>query len=322
MRYNRLTREERYQIQALIKSGLSIRKAAATLSRSPSTISREIHRNSSISSYRPLVAHKLAFDRRSTVHPPLRIRGKLERKVINLLRKNWSPEQISGRLRIKEKVGIASETIYSYVYRDFKEGGSLFTHLRRGRKRRRTQAVGRAFKRCGKRLSYPPISTRPTIVEKRKRLGDYERDTVLGKFQGPVLLTIVDRSSRRTFIGKVDRIDAKLTHLKTVQLLRRNPAKTITNDNGPEFADYKVTSKKLKVPIFFNDPYSSWQRGTNENTNGLIRQFYPKGTDFTKVSDKDIKKVEQLLNQRPRKCLGFLTPQEVQRRKVRYCTKS
>jgi IS30 family transposase len=315
LRYKRLTREERYQIQALIKSGLSIRKTADTLGRAASTISREIHRNSSVRGYRPVMAHEQSLNRRTDVHPPLRIQGEIEARVRRLLLKKWSPEQISGRLRLKEHIRLAPETIYSYIYRDFKSGGSLHVNLRRNRKRRRSHAAGRAYKRCGRRLTYPPISTRPSIVEARRRLGDYERDTVLGKFQGPVLLTIVDRASRLTFIGKVERIDAKLTDLKTVQLLKRNPVHTITNDNGPEFANYKVTSKKLKVPIYFNDPYSSWQRGTNENTNGLIRQFYPKGTDFTKISVNDIKKVQTLLNQRPRKCLGFQTPQEVHSQK-------
>ena len=161
------------------------------------------------------------------------------------------------------------------------------------------------------------MAERPKIVDERIRFGDFERDSVQGKFKGPVLLTIVDRLSRLTKIKKVRWINAEATHRATVELLRNLPINTITNDNGSEFADHQLTAKALGADIYFNDPYSSWQRGTNENTNGLIRQYYPKGTDFTKVSDLDVKHLEDLLNNRPRKTLGYKTPNEVQNSQIR-----
>lgn len=315
LKYQRLTREERYQIGALRKSGLGLRAIGATLSRHPSTISREIRRNYTAYGYCPQIANARARERRSGIHPPIKVQGQLAKRVAKLLQDEWSPEQISGRLRTQEKIKVSHESIYSYIYRDFKARGSIYLNLRRKRKMRRSRATGRAFKRCGKRLSYPAIKKRPAIVERRERLGDYERDTVLGKFKGPVLLTVVDRSSRLTKIRKVNKMNAHLTHLKTVAILRKMPKHTITNDNGPEFADYAKTAKSLKAEVFFNDPYASWQRGTNENTNGLIRQYFPKGTDFTKVTDREIRRVEHLLNNRPRKCLGYKTPLEVQNSK-------
>lgn len=315
MRYHRLTREERYQIAALVKSGLGSNAIARTLGRDKSTVSRELRRNSELSTYKPASAHIQAAARRRAIHPPAKVVGLAREKIINLLERQWSPEQISAWLRRRENVSVSAETIYKFIYCDFKTGGKIYRNLRRRRKWRRSRKAGKGLKRCGRRLSYPPISTRPKVVDQRKRYGDFERDTVLGQARGPVLLCIVDRKSRYTRITKVQKIDARLTHQATVRLLGKQRAHTITNDNGPEFADYKLTAELLNARVFFNDPYSSWQRGTNENTNGLIRQYFPKGTDFTKVSDQEIQKVEDLLNNRPRKTLGYRTPSEVENRK-------
>lgn len=316
MNYQRLSLAERYQIKALLRSKLSVRAIASNLGRHPSTISREIKRSFSSEHYSPTANHRAYLKRRQAVHPPYRIKGELSEIVLSKLNCQWSPEQISGRLKLGGTV-VAHETIYQYVYRNFKQGGRIFLNLRRRRKRRRTHKAGRAYKRCGQRLSYPSIHLRPKIVEHRKRLGDYERDSVLGQFRGPALLTIVDRCSRLTKLGKIPSLCAAETHKETVRLLRKLPIHTITNDNGPEFADYNDTALKLDADVYFNDPYSSWQRGTNENTNGLIRQYFPKGTDFTLISDSYICKIEALLNNRPRKSLGYRTPNEVQNQKTR-----
>jgi IS30 family transposase len=163
------------------------------------------------------------------------------------------------------------------------------------------------MKRCGRRDSYPSIDLRPEIVEARDRLGDYERDTIVGSgmHKGPVLLAIVDRASRRVHIAKLPKVDANFAHQATVRLIKDSPVLTITNDNGPEFADYTRTASILNAPVYFNDPYASWQRGTNENTNGLIRQYFPRGTDFSNVTEEEIQQVEQKLNNRPRKIHGY-----------------
>jgi len=308
MHYKRLTREERYQIQALKRSGQGVRAVARTLSRSPSTISRELRRNNGRAGYWANFADESHRRRRRDVHPPRKISGRIEKTVRRRLFDLWSPEQISSTTG-----QVSTEAVYRYVYRSFSQGDpSLYLCLRRRHKRRWPRRVQRAMRQCGKRLSYPPFSKRPKIVDKRRRLGDWERDGLLGKRGGPLLLSYVDRVSRYLRLSKIPRLSAELAHQKTVELLVDLPVRTITNDNGPEFADYRKTEEALSVKIYFNDPYASWQRGTNENTNGLIRQYFPKGTDFSEVSEDEIKKVEAQINDRPRKCLGYKTPREVQ----------
>ena len=311
--YNRLTQEERYYISALKASHLSIRQIAKQLKRSHSSILREIHRNSQNNKYSPKKAQQKALVRRQFVGPPLKIKGKLAKKVKEGLEKQWSPEQISGRLRKekRESMRISHESIYQYIFRDFKKEGDLYKHLRKRRRWRRCRKASKNLKNAGCRQYNNWIDKRPSIVDRRCRIGDFERDTLLGKFRGPVLLTIVERKTRLTKIGKVSKICSELTHKATMKLLKNMKVRTITNDNGPEFARHEETAKALKAKVYFNHPYSSWERGTNENTNGLIRQYYPKGTDFSKVGEKELKRLERLLNSRPRKCLGYKTPFEV-----------
>lgn len=315
MRYHRLTREERYQIAALVQSGMSLRQAAIQLGRSPSTISREIKRNYSKKiGYRAEIAHTATLRRRQVIHPPFRLHGPLELMVRGLLARQWSPEQISGRLRLNEGIRISHETIYQYVFRKGRQGDLIFKNLRHKKRFRRSHKMRRAFKRCGLRLKYPSINTRPAVVDQRQRLGDFERDTIIGAgmHKGHVLLTVVDRFSRKTNISKMPKVDANITHHTTLRILRGRQVHTMTNDNGPEFAEYLRTADALNANVYFNDPYASWQRGTNENTNGLIRQYFPRGTDFKDVTDEEVREVENKLNNRPRKTLGYLTPLEVE----------
>ena len=309
--YNRLTQEERYYIFVLKANKVSIRQIAKQLDRSHSSISREISRNCEKGRYSPRKAQNKALTRRQSIGPPFKIQGKLVKKIKEGLQKQWSPEQISGRLKKIERTRISHESIYQYIFRDFKKGGDLYKNLRKRRRRRRCRKASKNLKNAGCRQYSNWIDKRPKIVEKRQRIGDFERDTLLGKFRGPVLLTIVDRKTRLTKLGKVRKISSYLTHQVTVDLLKGLKVRTITNDNGPEFAKHEETAKALKTKVYFNHPYSSWQRGTNENTNGLIRQYYPKGTDFRKVGIKELKRLERLLNNRPRKCLGYKTPLEV-----------
>lgn len=309
-RYKRLSLEERHKIEALRESGQGVRRIAFVLNRSPSSISRELRRLHRYN-YRAKEFHQLAVLRRKEIGPKRKVEGALKEQVKELLKAKWSPEQISGHLA-RKGIKLSHETIYQYIFRNFSRGGILYQSLRRRRKRRRTREIAKRYKNCGKRpLSITWIDQRPEVVEKRNRVGDYERDLVLGKRPGPALLTIVDRTTRRTKIAKVRTTHAKYTHQSTVSLLKALPVHTITNDNGPEFALFTVTARVLNATVFFNHPYSAWERGTNENTNGLIRQYFPKGTDFSKVPRKDIQRVEDELNNRPRKCLGYKTPNEV-----------
>ena len=312
MKFSRLTREERYQISALLDSNLGIRAIARILKRPPSTVSREVRRNTSGNRYIPKRADNMSKRRRKDCHPPNRLTGEIEKTVCEMLNLQFSPQQISGRLRLKG-IRISHETIYKYVHRDFKSGGQLYRNLRRRRRWRYSREGVRRMKKSRKMDPSLNIRQRPEEVEQRLRLGDYERDSMQGIKGGPVLLTIVDRTSRLTKIAKVEAVNALLTHKKTILLLQDLPVHTITNDNGSEFASHRYTAEELKTSIYFSDPYASWQRGTNENTNGLIRQYFSKGTDLSKVTDKEIQEVENKLNNRPRKVLGFRTPLEVQR---------
>lgn len=310
--YHRLTSDERYLIRVLKGRGSSIREIGRTLSRTPSTISRELKRNSSkFGNYSEWMAQLKLEKRRIGIGPSKIIFAELKRTIDFLLKTNqWSPQQIAGRLKTQGQQ-ISHETIYQYIYRDTHQGGVLFKNLRRKRRLRRSHKSSRRMKNTGIRVNQRWIDERPLIVEKRTRLGDFERDTVLGKKGSPILLTIVDRATRFTCVSLIAKLNARLAHRATLKLLSEFKVRTITNDNGPEFALHKETAKALGIKIYFNHPYSSWERGTNENTNGLIRQYYPKGTDFRKVTKKQIKELQDRLNSRPRKCLGYMTPQEV-----------
>lgn len=318
-KYSRLTLGERYQIAALRRSGMAFRQIGRQLNRNASTVLRELKRNGiEGGGYRALTADVFTGYRRRKVHPPFKITGALESKVREHIHSQWSPEQIAGRLD-RSGTRVSSETIYKFIYRDAQIGGLLWTNLRRHRSRRRSHQVTKNFKKSGQRTDKTWIDDRPAIVERRIRLGDIERDIVLGKerMKGPALLTCVDRVSKRTWIAKVEKVSAVLVHQATVEVLKRTPVHTITNDNGNEFSLDKKTTETLGAPVYFNHPYSSWQRGTNENTNGLIRQYFPKGYNFRNTTEADIRKIEILLNHRPRKRLGYRTPIEVHNRSSR-----
>lgn len=312
-KYHRLTREERYQIQALFKSGCGIRQIARNLGRNASSISREIKKNWQNNvplPYRAAWAMGRALKIRRAIHPPYKITGCFSKRIDELLEQKWSPEQISGRLRL-EDIRICHETIYQYVFRNKKLRGELWKNLRRKRRYRYSRMILKRLKTLGKRTNRRWIDQRDKIVEQRLRKGDYERDLMLGKRGGPLLLTIVDRASRFTKIGLLEKVDAVLAHELTVKLLKGQTVHTLTNDNGPEFSMHWLTERILRAKVYFAYPYRSWEKGTNENTNGLLRTYFPKGTDFTAISQEIIKSVESQLNSRPRKCLDFRTPYEV-----------
>lgn len=319
-KYRRLTPIDRYQIEALQESGLSVRGIAEIVERSPSSVSRELKRNSNGDSYSAIRATQRTQARRVSIGPRNRINKKMGLQIRELLlERQLSPEQISAYFK-RKRTRICARTIYKFIYTDRRlAAGELYLNLRRKHKYLRSHQAVRNYKNVGKRVNQLWIGERPKIVEKRQRIGDFERDSVLGKKGAPILLTIVDRVSRFTRIVKLKSLNAELTHRATVKALRNLTVHTITNDNGAEFAFHKKTAKALKAKIYFNDPYCAWQRGTNENTNGLIRQYFPKGYDFNLATNQEIRRVQNILNSRPRKCLGFKSSLEVEKDKVGCC---
>lgn len=307
--YSRLTRDDRYQIKALVDSGFSASEIAAKLGRHRSTIGRELRRCLR-RRYCPDRADNKSRLLRRSLRPKIRITGHLKEIIDEQLGLQLSPEQIAGRLKL---IGmrISHETIYKYIFKDAQSKGELFVNLRRRRRKRRSHAGVKRLRNCGLRTGRQWIDERPPVIEARERLGDLERDCIVGGGSTHRLLTIVDRVSKLTWIKKLAGPTSAEAHEATVELLSDEVVLSITNDNGPEFGLHDESAKALETQIYFSNPYCSWERGTNENTNGLIRQYFPKGTDFSRITEDQIAEVEARLNTRPRKTLGYLTPIEV-----------
>jgi IS30 family transposase len=302
MNYTHLTREERYQIYALNKAGHTQSDIANLLERSCSTISRELSRNRGRRGYRPKQAQAKAEDRRAI--NARRVDDEAWQLAQEKLLMQWSPEQISGH------VNISPETVYQRVYADKQSGGLLWKNLRCQKKRRKRYGK---MERRGQIPNRLFIEDRPAIVDERKRIGDWEADTIIGKNHRQAIVSIVERKTGLTLIKKVERKTSKAVSQAMIDLLKpyKNKVRTITSDNGREFAEHEVISKKLKADFYFAHPYASWERGTNENTNGLIRQYFPKDRDFTTITQKEINFAMDRLNNRPRKRLGYQTPNQV-----------
>jgi transposase, IS30 family len=307
--YHQLTQEQRYQISVLLKMRHSQVEIAGILHVHRSTISREVKRNRGGRGYRPKQAQRLAQERHSKGR--LRISLGTWERVERLLKQDWSPEQISARLKKEQKVHLSPEWIYQHVYADHCAGGELYRHLRSQKKYRKR--LGKNDRR-GKLPFCTSIEERPKVIEERKRLGDWEIDTVFGTKRAPVLLTLTDRKSRLALLGKLPEYTAQATTEETVRLLAPLPpekAHSLTSDHGKEFANHQQIAQALHLKYYFAHPYAAWERGTNENTNGLLRQYFPKKQDFQEVTDEAIQQAMFKLNFRPRKCLAFKTPFEV-----------
>ena len=302
MNYTHLTQEERYQIYALKKAGHKQHEIAELLERDKSTISRELGRNCGQRSYRPKQAHNMALERRAmnarTIDEPT------WQFAQEKLLEQWSPEQISGH------AAISPETVYQRVYADKRAGGLLWKNLRCQKQRRKRYGKMDRRGTIPNRLS---IEDRPAIVKARSRIGDWEADTVIGKNHRQAIVSIVERKTGFTLIRKVERKTAHAVSHALVELLKpyRKKVHTITSDNGREFAGHEEIAKRLTADFYFAHPYSSWERGTNENTNGLIRQYFPKSRDFTTITPQEIYTAMERLNNRPRKRLEYKTPSQV-----------
>ncbi len=307
-----LTVEQRYTIWAMIQQGCKQKDIALAIGKDKSVVSRELKRNCDNRNreYRADLAQRKYENRQKNKPKHIRFTEEVKQYVDECLAKDFSPEQISRRSAVEGRKCVSHERIYQYVWNDKKVGGDLYIHLRH--KGRRYRKRGNAKDNRGIIKDRVDISQRPKIVDQKQRLGDLEIDTMIGQNHKGALLTINDRVSGYVIIEKLNGKDAKELAEKVIK--RLSPYKkrihTITSDNGKEFAEHKMISSELKVDFFFAKPYHSWERGSNENTNGLIRQYFPKKTSFENLSDQDIKRVENILNNRPRKKLNFLTPNE------------
>jgi len=311
MRYRQLTFEQRVEINACLKLGVALCLIAKQIGVHKSTVSREVRRNTGLKGYRPKQAQELALSRRKSTNKNIRFTEAIKKQVTHYLRQDWSPEQISGYLALNGDVHISHETIYQFVWDGKRAGGDLWKHLRHSHKKRK--------KRYGKndcrgqikdRIS---IDERPEVVDNKERIGDWEIDTIIGAHHQGVLVSAVERKSQYSCIQLVPNKDANLITQAIVEKLKpfKDKVFTITFDNGKEFAFHKTIAENLEADVYFAHPYRSWERGLNENTNGLIRQYFPKKFDFRTISQHDVVFVENRLNNRPRKTLNFKTPQEI-----------
>lgn len=306
MAYRHLTRIERYQIHFGRLLGQSVRQIARSLNRSPSTVSRELRRNAQASRYEPTRAHRRCRARMRARARCLRIAPRIWRLVERLLACDLSPQQVSKRLRLAGHRAPSAWRIYRYINAMLGSGRRL-----KWRFRRPTRGYGYALRQAI--TTRPSIEQRPVIVQSRVRLGDWEADLMFGIGQKSALVTLVDRTSRYTLMDWVPtKSPVHVTQALISMLKRQNlPVHTLTTDNGSEFSQYDQVAKALDAQFFFAHPYASWERGSIENTNGLIRHYFPRSMDFRTITKEAMRFATRRLNHRPRKCLGFRTPHEV-----------
>jgi IS30 family transposase len=311
--YHHLTRDQRCQIYALKKRGFRQTEMALDVGVTQGTISRELARNRGLRGYRFLQAQRFAGQRGSARKGVARVMTPciIARVESFLMSHQWSPEQICGVLRLKDGTALSHESLYRHIWADKKRGGKLYLHLRqRGKKRNKRGAATAGRGLIPGRID---IAERPAIVDQKSRLGDWELDSIIGAKHKGAITTMVERKTKLT---KLVLLSGPTSHAtKSAIIARLEPLKkyvlTLTSDNGKEFASHDKISARLEADFYFCTPYHSWERGLNENTNGLVRQYFPKGTDFAKLTPADVQRVEDLLNNRPRKALNYHSPNEV-----------
>jgi transposase, IS30 family len=311
MTYTQLSQTERYQISALLTAGHSNKAISDQLKRHRSTIQREILRCRDLSNYCPVIAQERAMQSQRDSRNAKTIPVNVLTHVDYYLRLALSPQQTVGRLAAEGWNAPSVEAIYQYVLKDQANAGDLHCHLRCQKTRRKRYASGR--QRRGRIANRVCIEQRPSIVDKKCRVGDYEGDTVSGAKHQGFLVTLVERMSRYTLAAQVNTKEALPVAEAIISMLRphKQLCHTITFDNGQEFAQHQYIAECLDARVYFAHPYCSWERGLNENTNGLLRQYFPKGTDLRRVTQSEVDDAVYALNHRPRKCLGYKTPHEV-----------
>lgn len=315
MSYHQLTSSERYMISTLRKRGCSQAEIARTMDRDPGTISREIRRNSRLNGrtyvYWPSKAQQMTNGRRRRSRRNRQFSDDQMEIVEARLREDWSPEQIAAVLKMRGELNISHETIYQHTLRDKRAGGDLYKHLRQASKKRRKRhnTYDSRGRLAGKRM----IDERPASVESRRIKGHWEIDTVIGGRDTHCIVTLVERKTGYVLIGKLRNRTKRETNRRLIALVRKHELdfKTITADNGTEFHAYPAVEEKTGVKFYFAYPYHSWERGSNENMNGLIRQYLPKRSSMSHITQHDCNRIMKKLNARPRKRFGFKSPEEM-----------
>ena len=317
-----LTLEQRYTISILFKQNFSQTAISVVIGKHKSVVSRELKRNSDLRNgdYKAELAQNKYLKRVKEIPKNIRFTEEIVNSMKSYLREKYSPEQIVEVLKKNNLPTVSHESMYQYIWKDKKKGGLLFENLRSNGKRYRKR--GNYKDSRGILKDRVCISERPAEVEKKERFGDLEIDTIIGKDHKGAILTINDRATGRLWMKKLESKDAKQLAIEAIKLLMpwKDKIHTITADNGKEFACHKQISKELNVKVYFARPYHSWERGANENLNGLIRQYIPKKTDFTTISDEKIIEIQNKLNDRPRKRFKFESPNYMLNQKVAFAS--
>jgi IS30 family transposase len=308
-----LTLEQRYKIEAYKSAGRSISEISEQIGKNKSVVSREIKRNSDGRSgvYKANLADRKCNERHKVKYKNCKFSATVEVNLLYYLTMDYSPEQAFGRAKIEGKEMVSVESIYQYIWQDKRNGGVLYKYLRtKGKKYKKR---GSLKDKRGLIIDRVDIDKRPPIVESKERIGDMEIDLVIGQNHKGALLTINDRATGYLFMAKIDSKEASIVQSNTIELLQdwTGLIKTITSDNGKEFANHKQIASSLEIDYYFAKPYHSWERGANENLNGLVRQYFPKMTSFANIKKEEVKNVVNILNNRPRKRFGYKTPNEI-----------
>jgi IS30 family transposase len=309
MTYRQLTQEQRYQIYACMKVDWSQQDIAAEIGVHPSTISRELARNRGGRGYRPKQAQEKAQPRKQH-HVSTRISAQIWKLIESYVRQDWSPEQVSGWLSKEWQQRVSHERIYQYIYADKQADGTLHLHSRCRKQRRKRYG---SYDRRGHIIGRRSISSRPAVVSQKQRIGDWEADTIIGQNHQQAIVSVVERKSKLTLLKRVTHRTSEAVEQALEEFLKplQKRCHTITSDNGKEFANHQAIASNLQADFYFAHPYASWERGLNENTNGLVRQYFPKKSSFSKITERDVQQVMERLNNRPRKTLGYKTPNQV-----------
>jgi len=312
MTYTRLTEAERLFIYRWLKEGLKPAEIASRLRRDPGSISRELKRNTGQKGYRPKQAQEKA-EARARRPGPRRFTDQVRADAEARLKQGWTPEMISGRARLEKRPNVCKETIYKHIYADASAGGTLWKQLPRAKRKRHRRCPRQEGRGRGRIPNQRKIDTRPAEVETRLTVGHWEGDLVNGAPATGNLTTLAERLTRFTLVGRTNSKETLEVTGNMCALLKTLPRRarlTLTLDNGKEFANHETLAREADMDVFFANPYHSWERGTNENVNGLIRRLYPKKSSFAGIGEEELKSIDTFLNDRPRKCLGWMTSRE------------
>jgi IS30 family transposase len=310
MKKEHLSREQRYTISVMHKQGCTQKMIANTIGKDKSVVNRELKRNANprTGRYSFEYARDMASLRKARMKKPRKLFSWVRKGIVAMIEQDWSPQQITGRMKLKGQPCVSHETIYKIIRQDKEQGGTLYKHTRH-RLKHRKRPVGSKIP-IKNRVS---IDLRPEIVNTKERFGDWEIDTIIGEDGKGAIVTMAERKTAFMMMEKLELgKNAENLSKSVVSMLTAyiNHVHSITGDNGTEFADHQTIAKALKTQFFFTHPYCSWEKGLIENTNKLIRQYIPKGANFENFNRQQIKEIQYKINNRPRKNLNFYSPKE------------